>query len=110
MLNHTIVANIVATLLFFALTPGLFVRIPKHGSLTSIATMHTMIFGVVFFLLQQVMENMLDTKEGLPQNGQSCAGGTMQNGRCVHAQAQNTGTTTTGALGAGATKPTKSKK
>ena len=40
MLNHTIVANIVATLLFFALTPGLFVRIPKHGSLTSIATMH----------------------------------------------------------------------
>ena len=109
-MNHAIVVNILAILLFFALTPGLFVRIPKHGSLTSAATMHTMIFGMAFVLLQQVIDIMLDTKEGLPQNGQSCAGGTMQNGRCVHAQAQNTGTTTTGALGAGATTPTKSKK
>ena len=107
MFDQTIIVTIVGTLLVFVLTPGLLVRIPKNGSLKTVAMVHALAFGAVFFLLQYMIREMMDRKEGLPKTGGSCGGGKGSfdsSGKCVYPQATNKGTTTTGAKGATATK------
>ena len=64
MLEHTIAVSIVGTILVFMLTPGLLVRIPKNGSLKTVAIVHALVFCVFFFLMQCVLEQFLDVKEG----------------------------------------------
>ena len=65
MQEHTIVVTVLGAILAFVLSPGLFVRIPKNGSLKTVAIVHTLVFAAVFFLLQQIVDGMLARKEGI---------------------------------------------
>jgi hypothetical protein len=46
---------VLAILLFIALSPGLFLRIPTKGSLLTAVLVHATVFGVVLYLAQKVL-------------------------------------------------------
>ena len=91
MQEHTIVVTVLGAILAFVLSPGLFVRIPKNGSLKTVAIVHTLVFAAVFFLLQQIVEGVLDMKEGI-------ATGKVIGSTAGAAGASNTGAVSTSTL------------
>ena len=63
---------IYCAILFFVLSPGILVRIPKNGSKYVVAGVHAVIFGVVVFFtcnfVSEFFQNMVSPptkKEGL---------------------------------------------
>jgi hypothetical protein len=42
-----------SAVLFFILTPSILLRIPKNGSKYTVAAVHALVFGIVFFLLHK---------------------------------------------------------
>jgi hypothetical protein len=45
-----IIHTLIAAVLFFVLTPGVFLRFPKNESLVKVAGVHAVIFGIVWLL------------------------------------------------------------
>jgi hypothetical protein len=37
-------------ILFFLLSPGIFLRLPQHGSKMTVATVHAIVFGLIAYL------------------------------------------------------------
>ena len=47
---HSIVTSVFAAILFFLLAPGVFLRLPANGSKMTVAAVHALVFGVIFYL------------------------------------------------------------
>lgn len=46
---HSIVTSVFAAILFFILSPGMFLRIPKNGSKMTVTGVHALVFAVIFY-------------------------------------------------------------
>ncbi len=48
-----LIVALFSAVLFFILTPGILVRLPKNGSKYTVAMVHSLVFMVVFWLLHR---------------------------------------------------------
>lgn len=53
-----------AGLLFFVLSPNVFLRLPKNGNKFTVAGVHAVIFALVLFLFQGLIFRTLGLREG----------------------------------------------
>jgi len=54
-----------SVVLFFALTPGILVTLPKNGGKMTVAAVHAVLFAVVFYFSNKLVEQMSEGfKEG----------------------------------------------
>jgi len=68
------VVTLYAALLFFILTPNVLLRIPRKGSVMTVAAVHAVVFGLLLFfssrfVSQLLMMNTMPYKEGA---GEAC--------------------------------------
>lgn len=47
---HSIVTSVFAAILFFLLAPGVLLRLPANGSKMTVAAVHALVFGVIFYV------------------------------------------------------------
>jgi hypothetical protein len=59
---------IVGAVLAFLLSPGLLVRLPKNGSKVTVAAVHALVFGLLFYVLYQPLSAMMGVYEGAKNN------------------------------------------
>ena len=71
MFAHPLMSVFIA-LLFFALTPGVLLSLPKKGSLKTKAAVHGVVFAVVFYFIQKPVMNFLYS-EGFQQPSAAAA-------------------------------------
>ena len=64
---------IYCAILFFVLSPGILVRIPKNGSKYVVAGVHAVIFGVVTFFTCKFVWNVSQTISAPPSNKEGLA-------------------------------------
>jgi len=50
-----IIVALYAALLFFILTPGILLRIPKNGSNNVVTATHALVFAVILYLTQSIV-------------------------------------------------------
>ena len=68
--NMNVVSFLYAFLLFFILTPGILVVLPKKGKKMMVAGVHALIFAVVFTLTHHwIMKNTHFMFEGFKEGG-----------------------------------------
>jgi len=60
--------SVFIALLFFALTPGVLLSLPKKGSLMMKAAVHAVVFAAVFYFIQKPVMNFL-YREGFQGRG-----------------------------------------
>ena len=60
---------IVGAVLAFLLSPGLLVRLPKNGSKVTVAAVHALVFGLLFYVLYQPLSAMMGVYEGASSKG-----------------------------------------
>jgi len=60
----SLVCSLYVAILFFLLTPGILLRIPKGGSKYAVAGLHALIFGVVLFLTRGFVWRLSASLEG----------------------------------------------
>ena len=65
---NSIITSVFAALLFFVLSPGMFLRFPKNGSKFTVTAIHAAIFGTLFFLLHKSVYRFVRQYEGLDNN------------------------------------------
>ena len=51
-----VLKTLVLIFLFFVLSPGVFVSIPSKGGIKTIAFVHALVFGVIYYLLFEVLD------------------------------------------------------
>jgi len=74
---HSIVTSVFGAILFFLLSPGILLRLPSNGSKMTVAMVHALVFGLVYYIAHRSVymyfnpmrrfEGMKDKKEGLAQ-------------------------------------------
>jgi hypothetical protein len=70
-----------AGLLFFVLSPNVFLRLPKNGNKFTVAGVHAAVFALVLFLFQSLVFRTFGLREG---NESRCGPGEMWDGTaCV---------------------------
>ena len=75
---HSIVTSVFAAILFFILAPGVFLRLPANGSKMTVAAVHALVFGVIFYVTHRSVyayfnpgrryEGMTETKKPVREN------------------------------------------
>ena len=60
----SLICSLYVAILFFLLTPGVLLRIPKGGSKYAVAGLHALIFGVVLFLTRKFVWRLSASLEG----------------------------------------------
>ena len=60
----SLVCSLYVAILFFLLTPGILLRIPKGGSKYAVAGLHALIFGVVLFFTRRFVWRLSASLEG----------------------------------------------
>ncbi len=65
---RSIVVSVFAAILFFILSPGIFLRIPQNGSKTTVTGVHALVFAVIFYFAHGMVYryfNPYGRREGL---------------------------------------------
>ena len=52
---RSIVTSVFAAVLFYLLTPNMFLRLPKNGSKMTVAATHAIIFGLIYYFLHTMV-------------------------------------------------------
>jgi hypothetical protein len=60
-----------AGLLFFVLSPNIFLRLPKNGNKFTVAGVHAVVFALVLFLFQSLIFRTFGLREGLPYDNEA---------------------------------------
>jgi amino acid permease len=63
----SLVISAYAALLFFILTPGILLRLPKNGSKYTVALVHAVVFGFLFWLTHKFVWRMSHRLEGMTE-------------------------------------------
>ena len=50
-----IIVALYAALLFFILSPGIFLRIPKNGSNRTVTAVHALVFAILLYFTQSIV-------------------------------------------------------
>jgi len=61
----SLVVSAYAALLFFLLTPSILLRLPSNGSKYTVALVHALVFGLLFWLTHKFVWRMSQRLEGL---------------------------------------------
>ena len=79
-----IFVTLYSAILFFVLTPAVFLRLPPNGSKYTVAAVHAIVFAVVFHFTHKIVWRMSMGMEGFQEDG-DCDMTThkMVNGKCV---------------------------
>lgn len=64
----SLICSLYVAILFFLLTPGILLRIPKGGSKYAVAGLHALIFGVILFLTRRFVWRLSASLEGFDAN------------------------------------------
>ena len=68
----SLICSLYVAILFFLLTPGILLRIPKGGSKYAVAALHALIFGAILFLTRRFVWRLSASLEGFDsQTGES---------------------------------------
>jgi len=59
-----------AAILFFLLTPGVLLRLPKNGGKFTVALVHAVVFAVVFYFGSKLLKKFL-RMEGFTEGGEN---------------------------------------
>ena len=61
-----LILTLYSAMLFFALIPGVLIKLPPNGNFFTVATIHTLVFGFIFFFTHEIVEELSinTTKEG----------------------------------------------
>jgi hypothetical protein len=51
-------------ILFFVLSPNVFLRLPSNGSKITVAAFHAAIFGLIFFFTENIVSKLFGSVEG----------------------------------------------
>jgi hypothetical protein len=60
----SLLCSLYVAILFFLLTPGVLLRIPKGGSKYAVAGLHALIFGVILYLTRRFVWRLSASLEG----------------------------------------------
>jgi len=60
-----LIVSIYAAILFFILTPSILLRLPKNGSKYTVALVHAVVFGLLFWLTHKFVWRMTQRFEGM---------------------------------------------
>ena len=63
----SLVVSAYAALLFFLLTPSILLRLPKNGSKLTVALVHAVVFGLLFWLTHKFVWRMGQRLEGMTE-------------------------------------------
>jgi len=63
----SLVVSAYAALLFFLLTPSILLRLPKNGSKYTVALVHAVVFGFLFWLTHKFVWRMGQRLEGMTE-------------------------------------------
>jgi hypothetical protein len=69
-----LILTLYSAVLFFALIPGILVKLPPNGKFFTVAAVHTVIFAFIFFFTHKLVEQLskkipiIGIKEGLSDN------------------------------------------
>jgi hypothetical protein len=64
----SLICSLYVAILFFLLTPGILLRIPKGGSKYAVAALHALIFGAILFLTRRFVWRLSASLEGFDAN------------------------------------------
>jgi hypothetical protein len=64
---HSIIVALFSALLFFVLTPGVFLRLPKNGSKFAVAGVHALVFAIIFHFTHRSVYKMFRRLEGFQE-------------------------------------------
>jgi hypothetical protein len=63
------VVAIYCALLFYVLSPGVFLRLPQNGSKMMVTAVHAAIFGIILYFTQKAVWKMSLGLEGFQEGG-----------------------------------------
>lgn len=69
---HSIVTSVFGAILFFLLSPGILLRLPSNGSKMTVALVHALVFGLVFYFAHRAVYsyfNPMRRFEGMTATG-----------------------------------------
>jgi hypothetical protein len=61
----SLIVSLYAAILFFILTPGVLLRIPKNGSKFTIAAVHALVFALLFHFTHKIVWRLGAKMEGM---------------------------------------------
>jgi len=67
----SIFVSLYAGILFFILTPSILLRIPSNGSKYTVALVHAVIFGIIFYLTHKHIWRLVSSFEGFQEGATS---------------------------------------
>ena len=73
--------SIFAGLLFFFLSPNIFLRLPKNGNKFTVAGVHAVVFAIILLLFQSLIFRALGLREGMTEGFREGAEGNCPDGK-----------------------------
>jgi hypothetical protein len=70
-----IFVTLYSAILFFILTPAVFLRLPPNGSKYTVAAVHAIVFALIFHFTHKMVWRMTMGMEGLTDATQQCPTG-----------------------------------
>jgi hypothetical protein len=61
----SLIVSLYAAILFFILTPGVLLRLPKNGSKFTIAAVHALVFALLFHFTHKIVWRIGAKMEGM---------------------------------------------
>ena len=68
---QSITCSVFGAILFFLLVPGLFIRFPNNGSKMTVAMVHALVFGILYYFLHKPIYMMVRNMEGMTEGNAS---------------------------------------
>jgi hypothetical protein len=62
-----ILVAVYCALLFYVLSPGVFLRLPQNGSKIMVTAVHAAIFGIILYFTQRIVGRMSISLEGMEE-------------------------------------------
>ena len=66
----SLLVSLYAAILFFVLTPSILLRLPKNGSKFTVALVHAVVFGLLFWLTHKFVWRMSQRLEGMTEGAE----------------------------------------
>jgi len=64
----SVLVSLYAALLFFVLTPAILLRLPPNGGKYTVAAVHALVFGLVFYLTHKIVWRFGASLEGFAKD------------------------------------------
>jgi len=96
----SLVCSLYVAILFFVLTPGILLRLPKNGGKFTVAAVHALVFGLVLYFTHRFVWRLSSSLEGFQEGASTTmpcnaanVGKTNGSGKTCRGTKQTNGTT-----------------